>query len=453
MPTPTMTGGATSKDAVMAALRLVDPAAATSAVPTQNGPAPLPSAAARVALDQLAGRETFTALEATRPNIKGMVAGVLNWSGHPRATKPVVRAIGTAMSGTIPTGASSYPQSLEMLSFLALASELLEPDRLARLAALATGTVNAYKPIRYMLRPAAQLRDILGRYTEERRETLLASLWETAHDGRWWDATAGAPAQARRRNRRAEDQDPAQVEAVRAQIRAVFEDHTVAPTPFLVSEAFLNRMLTYSDAAARIMGRLTLRTQFDHKELIAHLGHPDADVPVLLSYVPGLLPDERPESPIVQLIDWLHRDLADEIHDKEALPARPDEWADLYPAASKEGFPMPNQIRRLDKVGVPGLVGAKVTMLRHADMLQRNANHMGNCTFSYRAYCERGERFIGHLAYEDGEYNFAIVAQRRPNVPEPVWTVGEVNSRFNRGNVPPQVRAGINAMVTAVNQA
>jgi len=449
MPTATR-GPATSRDAVMEALRLVAPTQAeATALPVPAAAPALPSARARVALDALAGRETFTELEATRPNIKAFVADVLNWSGQPRATKTVVKAVAAAMAGTGPNGASSYPQALEMLSFLALCSSLLEPDRLARIAQLATQTPNAYRPIRYMVSASAHLHQILDRYPEARREQLLASLWTTAHDGRWWDATTGAPAARRRRTR--QEVDPEHQEAINEQLRRVLV-HNGTPTPYLISEAFTGRLLAFSDQAAEMMGRVVLRTQFDRKELVAHREHPDADVPVLLSYVTGLMPDERPESPIVPLIEWLAQDLGEDISDPEALPAKPDEWADLYPEASRQGFPMPNALRRLSKAAVPGLPGATVRMCLNPEMLRRNAEHMGNCTFSYLRQCETGAAFIGHLAYLDGEYNFAVNRYQRPG-DYAVWRVGEVNSRFNRGMVPPEVRAGIQALIDEVNTA
>ena len=82
--------------------------------------------------------------------------------------------------------------------------------------------------------------------------------------------------------------------------------------------------------------------------------------------------------------------------------------------------------------------------------LQRNANHMGNCTFSYRTRCENGQAFIGHLAYEDGEYNFAILARRMADG-STMWTAGEMNSRFNRGNVPQIVRTQLTRMIDSLN--
>lgn len=455
MPTATKAVGATTAAntaAIMNALALVT--ASKGSTPAAHapakGPAALPTARCRVALDQMAGRGTYEEFNASMPNIKALMGDVVNWSGKPRLTKVVNKTVVAALSGADERGMSTFPQALEMLSFLALCAPLVEPDRLARIAELAAQTPNAYKPIRYMVKPAAQLQKLLAGYTEARRETLLMSLWATAHEGRWWDATGGATPGRRRRHRNADEDLPQeQRDAISEQLERAFHGGRT-PSPVVVGEAFANRLLTYSDAATRLMAEVRLRKQADHKELTVHIEHPDADVPVLLSFVPELLPDERAESPIVALIETLAKDLGEDLDDLSTRPEKPEEWADLFPAASREGFPMPNRMARLDKVEIPQLPGAKVTMMRHADLLQRNAQHMGNCTFGYRGRSEAGTAFIGHLAYRDGEYNFAVM-QRTTAAGVVTWHPGEINSRFNRGAVPNEVRAAVTALIGTLN--
>lgn len=437
--------------AILTAMRLVNGSQADTDQAPAARPAAVPSAKARVALDRIAAYGSYDEFNATMPNIKALLRDVLGWNGQNKLNKVINRTVVGAMSTTDETtGYPLYPQAVEMLSFLALCAPLLEPDRLARIAALAQDTPNAYKPIRYMVKPAGQLRALLSRYNEARREQLLASLWVTAHDGRWWDATSGTPVGQRRRRRNRDDRPQEQRDAIAEQIQAVLAGDAT-PSPHTVGEAFLTRQLTYSPEAAQILGTMRVRNQAERKELTVHLDHPDSDVPVLLSYVRALYPDERPESPIPALIDSLARDLGEDIDEPDALPDRPEEWEDLYPAASREGFPMPNRIRALGNRDAPGLPGSKVRMMRHADMLRANANHMGNCTFSYRARSEAGSAFIGHLEWDGGEYNFAVNARRAAPDGPVTWTVGEINSRFNRGNVPQQVRTAVQTMVAGLN--
>lgn len=440
-----------NRDAVLTAVRLVNgqvgPAQPDSSTPA--APRPLPTATFRVAVDQLAGHGTYEALDASMPNLKALIGAALNWSGQPRATKPVTKAIGAAMSGRDDQDASLYPQALEMLTFLALCAPLLEPDRLARVAALAARTPNAYKPIRYLVTPAAQLRKLLEHYGEARREKLLASLWVTAHHGRWWNATSGTPVGPARARRANQTVDPEQAAAIKEQIGLVMRGAAV-PTAATIAGAFDNRALTYSQDAARILGGTRVLTREDRRRLAAHAKHPDADVPVLLSYVTALLPDERAESPIPALIATLVRDLAEDFENTGVLPEKPEEWSELYPESSREGFPMPNRMRALDMVSVAALPGAQVTMMRHPDMLKRNADHMGNCTFSYRPRCENGTSFIGHLAYGEGEYNFAISARTHPDG-RVTYSLGEINSRFNRRLVPEEVAREVSALIAGLN--
>lgn len=450
-----------SRAAVTAALRLVAARFDTGHAPvpanTSAGVPTLPTHKARAAIDYIAAYATYEDLEATRPPLRALFVDAFGWNGDQRVTKPLNKTLVAAMSSTADSGLSAYAQTAEMVSYLALCAPLLEPDRLARIAELARSTPNAYKPIRYLVTPATQLRRLLSRFSDQRREDLLASLWVTAHDGRWWDATAGSEPTAvrRRRRRRAEEEMPQeQRDAIAEQLRHLMAADMGAPDAGRLIAAFDNRLITYSLSAARMIGRVRLEGESQHRELRRHAEHPDADVPVLLSYVPQLKPDERPESPIPQLISQLVSALGEGLDEDDALPGRPVEWADLFPVASREDFPMPNRMRQLSKV--EPLPGAVVQMMTTAERLRRNADHMGNCTFGYKARSEAGTDFIGHLSVGAAEYNFAVTDQHhgwyqhRTNIPGQQWFLGEVNSRFNQGAVPADVIAALDAMIVAL---
>lgn len=432
--------------AILTALRLVNPDTAPVTTGRARPPA-LPSAKARIAIDTFAGSATYVEFNERRLNTKQLLGDALSWHGTNRLTKVVNKAVLGAMSSIHePTGISNYPQGVEMLSYLMLCAPMLEPDRLARIAALAAETPNAYRPIRYMVAPTAQLQKVLARYPDNRKEELLASLWVTAHDGRWWNSTAGAAPGTRRRRRHEDDRTDEERAAIEEQIAAVFK-WGIVPSAHTVSDAFSSRLLTFSDDAAQVLGGMSLLTQADHRELTYHVNHPDADVPVLLSYIRQLTPDERPESPIPMLVDTLLTSLGDDLTEDGALPDRPESWAELYPAVSRESFPMPEQLTGLDRTAVPGLAGSTVVMMRNAALLRANATHMGNCTFSYRQQSERGTAFIGRLEWRTTEYNFAVHNRTADLDGPPLWTLGEVNSRFNRGAVPAEVNRGLQELL------
>lgn len=238
-----------------------------------------------------------------------------------------------------------------------------------------------------------------------------------------------------------------QRDAIAAQIERAMRGRQ-SPTPQTLASAFSERLLTFSGAATDIARRVRVTSPEDRRALCEHVGHPDPDVPVLLSYVPGLLPDDRAESPIPELINMLMGTLTD-----RKLPEKPDDWAELYPIASRDGFPIPAEVLALHRGEAPGLDGSRMMIMRNPDALQRNAQHMGNCTYSYRARAEAGTSFIGHLTYDNGEYNFAIAADQPMGAEERRWRLGEVNSRFNAGNVPREVRDALAAIMATLGTA
>ena len=90
---------------------------------------------------------------------------------------------------------------------------------------------------------------------------------------------------------------------------------------------------------------------------------------------------------------------------------------------------------------MPGLTGSDTQVCWNADLLKRNANHMGNCTFSYLSRCQQGTTAILRVAYAGTDYNVAV------NIAQNGYTLGEINSRFNAGNVPTEVSDAANILV------
>ena len=69
--------------------------------------------------------------------------------------------------------------------------------------------------------------------------------------------------------------------------------------------------------------------------------------------------------------------------------------------------------------------------------LTTNANYMGNCTAGYASFVASGDIVIAALDDASGrtKYNVSF----RP-VGDGTWHIGEINSRFNEGNVPDEVQ-------------
>lgn len=451
-------GGEPARKAVFDALALLGslgaPVPGTTGRTAGSTPL-LPTARVRPALDVLAGAGTVEALTAARVDLKALVRDACNWesSSGPKATGAVVKALGAVITGTDSEGRSTYPQAIEMISFASVVAPLLEPDRLVRLIAEAASVKTAYAPLRYTAALYRQLQILLGGFPPQRREQLLISLWHSAHNGRWWDDIGGdAPKHGRRagRRRKADEELDALREAHEAQLQLVFGGHRAAPPARLVIDALASGALVYSP-----MATAALQSTVATADELAELGRAaraslDADVAVLVSHVPGIAPDLRPESPIPAMVTALIDSLGDLDEDgaglAEHLPAKPKTWGELYPKASLKRFPMSAEVRALEGTVLPGTgqpgqpASAVIELIRTPHSLKLNGDEMGNCTFTYRSNCEKGEMVIGRIYQSGHVYNFSIVPDRG------AWRLREINSRSNLGNVPAELREGITAI-------
>ena len=450
---------AKSTDAIARALGRVKKMAIDSA-PNPDAPTSsqtsagilLPTAGARRFIDMLSDSGSTEAALELFPNIKEPLRDVLNWSNpkFSKATKAVARAVGELFHGTDEHGRSTFPQAVELVGFLSMIAPLLEPDRLVRVAEHAAGTSGAFGPTLYPIGPSGQLKLLLSGYSEQRREELLISLWDASHSGRWWDHTVydGAPAKAVKRRRKI---DPEEQQAITRQIEALITNEGVT-TVSLITRAINARTLSFSNDAADLMARVTDPSVPDRLEFMRALsGTDDEDHRVLVSHLPFLRPNERPESPTSVMIAMLLTARGGPAEfDFANMPKDPSEWSELYPKASLIPFPFPEVFRKIHGQRMPGLPGSDIIIIKNADQLKANGEYMGNCTFSYLRYCETGERVIGRTSHGGVDYNFALLRGA-----DGTYTAGELNSRFNDGGVPNDVRAsrdrllnGINAIIT-----
>lgn len=407
----------------------------------------LPTAAARAAIDALVDAGTVDRVREDHANFKRLLQGALDWHGpkFTHSTKAVARAVGAVAQGSV-AGVSSYPQAVELVSFLAVASPLLEPDRLARIAEHASSTPFAYGPTLYQLGPAGQLRQLLSCYTESRREQLLKSLWDAIHDGRWFDHTIGRQGHQTRHRSRVSAEERA---AINRQLESLMRERGI-PELDLLTKAMVARTLSYSADMVALVKRIPEPTTGGRRTFLDVLHRSDdEDHRLLAARIPWLLPGERPESPAATMIALLltvRGGPAD--FDPDQMPKDPDSWEDLYPAASQAPFPYPELFKKIQGTRMPGLPGNDIRFMLNADRLKQNGDHMGNCTFSYRQQCEQGTCVIGHCTYEGVEFNYELgyTADRG-------WVRRQVNSRFNGGNVPNAVTDAVDRLAHGINAA
>jgi hypothetical protein len=407
----------------------------------------LPTARARAALEEFAQCATIEELNAKQLNLKVVCRELFDWHDQgARSNGTVVKSVARSLLATDENGKSLFPQAVEMLGFAAAASPLLQPDRLARLIDESVKVKTAFAPDRYMVRLAGALRTVLERYPDQRRETLLVSLWHAAHDGRWWDITSGVHTVAMPRGRRtAELQARAQAEA---EIVATALDGTTRGTPeahAAVTSALISESLPYNEGTAALVAELpplvALRDGLAEASEKMRAGQPVyPDKVLLMSLIDWAAPDERSESPIAWMTRVLVKALTEDpetgIVMLERLPEKPKTWKDLYPQADLTGFPHPPLARVLDGRMFQG-TEVEVRVVKNAAELAANREYMGNCTYSYKDRMEKGAYVLFQLWDGNDCYNLSLVA----NQVGEAWRVGEVNSRFNQGGVPEHVRA------------
>jgi len=376
----------------------------------------VPTAKTRGALDYLVS-STLDDLMNPALDVREISESLFNWSGSPKATKSVMKAFGDALQ--VP---GKYSHAVELAAYVAALAPLLEPDRLARLFGAINEVSTAFAPARYTLQLANKLEWILKPYPEERREKLAYSLWVEAHTGRWWDLTAGVDVAAG-----GEAPEPLPED----ELLTLFESMKLPWTPETAeqfaripeTDAIRDTLAAYNNALLR-------------DKMV------DPDTAVLASHIPWLKPMERPESPVGGLLETM-RDIHNEL--QYELPKKPQTFSSLFPDIKLYGgtqFPFPNSV--LLASGRLLVDNVSMEVVKDATQLADNRTYMGNCTWSYKGRMEKGEYVLFRL-HNGGEiYNASMTLYKNR------WAVGEVNARFNRGNVPNKVRDAFARFVAAV---
>ena len=416
----------------------------------------LPTACVGIAVDKLVHAGSIDALQDSRPDMQRLMTDLFNWSTNPRGTKAITKAMGRGLTAVRVDGVSLYPHAVEALSFAAAIAPLLEPDRLVRILDAATAqaqdpVASAYAPIRYPAQLTVRLTRLLSHYQEARREQLLVSLWEASHAGRWWDATANLGRPKRKRRRRAPGETRERGEAVARQVAAMQAMEDGAEDGDLL-ERLLNRSLAYSPQTVARLSELRIPddAHADVAEFVSESSAEDPDMAVLCAYLADLKPGERPQNPILTMVETLEFVLG-ETAPIDFMPKKPDGWSSLYPKASLEQYPFSDAILGLNWQTLPGTgvmnKAAVVEIIQTPHDLFENREYMGNCTYGYNDRCRTGNCVIGRIIQDGEVYNFSL--DRRGSD----WIVTQVNSRYNGRDghrVPDAVRLGLEQMVGAL---
>jgi len=399
-------------------------------------------------LETFAACATIEDLDATHPNLKALVKDLLDWPPglkSTQATSVVVKAVGAALVARTPAGVSCYAQAVEMLGFVAAASPLLEPDRIARIIAVAPAAGNAYAPERYTLQLSGLLRRLLTRYTEARREQILVDLWTQSHGGRFWDMTSGVVSVTGPRARRGADPEHRREEG-QAAAEAVADllagaNRGTPEAHASLGEALISGTVHFRPEVAEMVAVLPYTPELgawvgSMVKDMARGGTAGPDQVLLSSYLAWTSPKARVESPIT----WLTRTLIDSLRptpeadpDWALLPPKPRTFTELFPVAPIVGFPYPAGALALEGQHINGVgsLRMRVELICNAETLAENRDYMGNCTYGYLSQLRSGRVVLVKAWLGDECLNIAW--QHNANGQ---WTIRDMNTRFNAGNVP-----------------
>lgn len=373
------------------------------------------------------GLETLMRLDPTKISpetldVPALARDLFNWGGDKKATKPLIKAFANSISSP-----KTYAKAVELTSFVSAVSTLLEPDRLARLYNTLDKVDTVFAPARYTLQFTHTISNLLGSYPQERLEKLLLSLWIDSHNGRWWELTSGEEI----------DILPNPDDNLKQQdILAQFYDGTSISSPKSIA---IFKKIKYS------------RRLYDYiKEYnndYAHGRMLNPEVALLISNIPWLPIADRPETPVVSLVKELSRLVTDY---KIELAKKPKVFSELFPnmnfSSSGLTFPFDPMLYTLtNNITLPD-THARIEIVKNTSELSENRTYMGNCTWSYLSSMEKGTYVLYRITDVDGKiYNAAANIRENHRL-----TFDQINSRFNRGNVPPEIRQAFIVMITAL---
>lgn len=365
----------------------------------------VPTAKVRASLNLLASG-SVESLITDQVNLRTVAEGLFNWSDKPKVSKNVIRAMNEALNEP-----GKYAAAVELCGYLAAWAPMLEPDRIARLFSLVKKTNTSFAPANYTLQLNQKLTKVFGGFNPERQEKLAASLWEQAHNGRWWDLTTGEGF------------------IDLNEVQAVADNLTVKQIEIKIIE----NDLAWSNQVANLLPQVKvnekIRNVIEAYSIDLIKGKiVDPDIALISSYLPWLKINERPESPIGSLVSMLISIVEDIDWN---FPEKPQKFSDLFPNVrfyGNGGFPFATNIYATDGINAQGV---RFELVKSPTELAENRTYMGNCTWSYKTNMEQGTYVLYRLHYQNQIYNAAMTTNNRGQ-----WNLREINSRHNRGQVP-----------------
>lgn len=393
----------------------------------------LPTAKSRKALDILINSAPSDLQEL---NLKEFLQDLFNWDGKNHVNKPLIRAFQECL-----TTKNRYPQTVEFTGYMVAMAPMLEADQIARMYAVVKDTKTSFAPTLYTVNFHSNLKRAFAGLSPQRIEKLGLSLWQEAHNGRWWNMTVGV-------ENVAAEQGAVSPEVIYTNLLKfgknddtdveVIQNVVWSPENQEKFTKFMNKNLDKD---------IAVLAETFRKQLMS--GKPATpDIAIFLSAIDWLAPNQRPESPINSLLrNLVHLREEDESF---RMPKKPNTIRDMFPHLeltvdkNKVDFPLDPQIIQSvrDKSFIKSADKVELVMSKNA--LAQNAKHMGNCTAGqhYMSKISKGECAMLYVQIGSSEYNVALNLGKNNS-----WKLGEVNSRYNRGQVPIELRKSLTKSV------
>lgn len=393
-----------------------------------------PAGKCRNALELLANSTPENISETLPENMREFTEHIFDWDTSPgeqsKVTRPLIRLVSEILKTS-----GKYHQAVEGIAFAAAAAPLLDPNSVVELVKESITVDTAFAPERYTLQFSTALQKALGRYNNARRLKLLQSFWKEMHQGRWWDMTAGIRVQ----------NVAGQVEEANVSQQELVPRFLAGNLPYTTK---IMKDFTKLSEDARIVQFLEeYLAKFNAGVLV------DPDITVFASGLAWLPVNKRPESPgatlVRSLVKW--REIAEEhLQDKKvsSYPKKPTSFTELFPdirLVDGDMFPLPLCMYKIDGMQLPQ-TNHILRLVKNSPELAQNRDYMGNCTWSYRGRMQDGKYALFQiLDAGTGKilYNAAGVSAAGGS-----WKPGEINSRYNRGNVPHNVRESFKNVVS-----
>lgn len=395
----------------------------------------LPTAKSREALDILVNS---TPDDLKELSLRTFLQDLFNWDGKNHVNKPLIRAFQDAISDP-----AKYPQAVEFTGYVVALSPLLEADQIARMYRLVKETSTAFAPTTYTINFHSNIKRAFAGLSAARVEKIGESLWKEAHNGRWWNMTAGID------NVQEGQAEIAPSKIVKSLIEYHKKGNEGAHMESIIwspenQEKFQKYVSTRLNKDLAVLSE-TFRADLMKGEAVT------PDIAIFLSSIPWLAPNQRPESPINSLL----KNLVAFREDTEnfRMPKKPNTIKDLFPnidfvTHSEYDFPFDQSILRFantadfvkDKTQAEN---KEFRLITSKAALAQNARHMGNCTLTYQRNMEQGKYALFYIKDGAEEYNVSVVLRNKR------WGIGEINSRYNRGGVPTNLRQALNQAINA----